>query len=282
MAVGRPCMADTADTRPSAPAALQAVVMGDRSRIWYLFGQTSQQRARDRRGRLRPDGGGQGGHTTPGPSRDRPGRATPGPSTVHPQRRHLRHDRRRQPGRVHLRHHLSTRTEPAPRPHRRRPRQHPGHLPAIAVLDLARAASPTTQPASPSASSKRHRPSTSGCPSSSPAPAHHVPTSRTVPGLLPPPGMVGRRVRAHSAGVLGLQADVPGRTLTVSSTPPSRFRSLDITGLSLAGQPLDVSVDDQGRVHATTTADVRMTAGSARRRASPSPDASSRNLRVIR
>lgn len=59
--------------------------------------------------------------------------------------------------------------------------------------------------------------------------------------------------------VLGLEADVPGRTLTVSGTVPSRFRSLEVTGLALAGQPLHVSVDDHGHVHATTTGDIRVT-----------------------
>ncbi|MGW0826590.1 amylo-alpha-1,6-glucosidase [Streptomyces sp. NPDC002845] len=63
--------------------------------------------------------------------------------------------------------------------------------------------------------------------------------------------------------VLGLRADAPGRTLTVSGTVPARFRSLEITELALAGQPLHVSVDHQGHVHTTTTADVRVTENSA-------------------
>jgi glycogen debranching enzyme len=48
------------------------------------------------------------------------------------------------------------------------------------------------------------------------------------------------------SSLLGLDPDVPGGTLRVARRVPERFRPLRVTGLELAGRPLDIGVADDG------------------------------------
>jgi glycogen debranching enzyme len=47
---------------------------------------------------------------------------------------------------------------------------------------------------------------------------------------------------------LGLEVDVPARTITVRPATPSRVGALEVRGLSVAGGALDIAIDRNGRV----------------------------------
>ncbi|MGD9958278.1 amylo-alpha-1,6-glucosidase [Nocardioides sp.] len=50
------------------------------------------------------------------------------------------------------------------------------------------------------------------------------------------------------SGVLGIRADVPGRTLTLNPLRPGPFGELSVTGLTVGGEPCEVRLDASGAV----------------------------------
>jgi hypothetical protein len=60
---------------------------------------------------------------------------------------------------------------------------------------------------------------------------------------------------------LGLRADVPAGTLTVAPHPTfATLYPLAVSGLRIAGHPLDIAVDGEGRAHVTTSAPLAVVA----------------------
>ena len=50
------------------------------------------------------------------------------------------------------------------------------------------------------------------------------------------------------SATLGLSPDAPGRRLTVDPLRPAPFGAMTVTGLRVAGEPVSLSVDADGRV----------------------------------
>lgn len=50
------------------------------------------------------------------------------------------------------------------------------------------------------------------------------------------------------AGALAVQADVPGRRLTLNPMRPGPFGKLSVSGLRVAGEPCEVHLDADGEV----------------------------------